>query len=328
MDWDFFVSHASEDSAIIARPLARYLMAVGYRVWFDEFELNVGDSLRARIDEGLARSAFGIVILSPSFFAKKWPKAELDGLFARDTYDKPRLLPVWHQLTAAEVAAQSPLLAARLAASGGDVRGIGQTIVQAATHSGLPLPSAALESLLDAAETSQVVDFFLLNPSVVARAVTTRRLLMRPAIAGWAGLAPDFLFSVFQPSARVIDIHAMLLGPVSTDETEHLSTLFSTAEAFTRFAENGGFSRANRRRCPSSDWSWSPGVVEVTIVAGRRKDSPSLHSKWLASGIDGVELRTYDWLKDAATDADVNGAYFRNIEVTGPNVNVELTALL
>ena len=51
-------------------------------MWLDRFELRVGDSLRERIDESLAQSRFGIVILSPSFLAKGWPKRELNGLFA------------------------------------------------------------------------------------------------------------------------------------------------------------------------------------------------------------------------------------------------------
>lgn len=54
------------------RPLANALRQKGLRVWYDEFELRLGDSLRRKIDEGIARSVFGIVVLSPAFFAKKW----------------------------------------------------------------------------------------------------------------------------------------------------------------------------------------------------------------------------------------------------------------
>ncbi len=52
-------------------------------MWFDEFSLQVGDSLRRAIDQGLAHSRFGIVILSPDFFEKQWPQWELDGLVVR-----------------------------------------------------------------------------------------------------------------------------------------------------------------------------------------------------------------------------------------------------
>jgi hypothetical protein len=65
-EWDFFISHASEDKATVARPLALSLDLAGNRTWFDEFELHVGSPLRAKLDEGLAKSRFGVVILSSS----------------------------------------------------------------------------------------------------------------------------------------------------------------------------------------------------------------------------------------------------------------------
>src|SRR5579864_5637094 len=71
--WDFFISHASEDKQAIARPLADALLAMGIRVWYDDFSLAVGDSLRESVDRGLSRSRFGIVILSHHFFSKHWP---------------------------------------------------------------------------------------------------------------------------------------------------------------------------------------------------------------------------------------------------------------
>src|SRR4051794_34906546 len=117
MKWDAFISHASEDKEAAARPLAQALAERGLKVWFDEFTLRVGDSLRTSIDEGLASSRFGIVILSPAFFAKRWPQWELDGLFAREVQSHHVMLPVWFNVGHQEVAAYSPMLAGRLAAS-------------------------------------------------------------------------------------------------------------------------------------------------------------------------------------------------------------------
>ncbi|MGH3776791.1 MAG: toll/interleukin-1 receptor domain-containing protein [Pseudonocardiaceae bacterium] len=62
-DWDVFISHASQDKDEIVRPLAIALQEQSLRVWYDEFELRIGDSLRRKIDQGIARSAFGIVVL-------------------------------------------------------------------------------------------------------------------------------------------------------------------------------------------------------------------------------------------------------------------------
>lgn len=81
-------------------------------MWFDDFVLRVGMSLRRSIDKGLAGSRFGVVALSPAFFGKEWPERELDGLAARETTDGQHLiLPVWHDVDKQDVVAYSPVLA-------------------------------------------------------------------------------------------------------------------------------------------------------------------------------------------------------------------------
>jgi len=115
--WDVFISHASEDKADIARPLYDALTAIGVSVWFDEAELHIGDSLRRKIDQGLARSAFGVVIFSIALFAKGWPQYELDGIVTRSVAGEQNLLPIWHKVSKDEVRAQSPSLADKVARS-------------------------------------------------------------------------------------------------------------------------------------------------------------------------------------------------------------------
>jgi hypothetical protein len=117
MSWDVFISHASEDKAAVAKPLAEMLQAKGIKVWYDEFTLNIGDRLRQSIDHGLANSRYGLVVLSPKFFEKKWPQNELDGLISMETPERPRILPVWHQVSADEVKGFSPMLAGRVGIS-------------------------------------------------------------------------------------------------------------------------------------------------------------------------------------------------------------------
>ena len=73
-----FISHASEDKRTFVRPLAHALKGRGLQIWYDEFSLKLGDSLRRSIDRGLAECSAGVVVLSPSFFAKEWPQRELD----------------------------------------------------------------------------------------------------------------------------------------------------------------------------------------------------------------------------------------------------------
>ena len=76
-DWDVFLCHASEDKAAVARPLYKYLEAAGVQCWLDEAEIVWGDSIVTRIQEGLARARFVIVVLSPSFLKKGWAQKEL-----------------------------------------------------------------------------------------------------------------------------------------------------------------------------------------------------------------------------------------------------------
>ena len=113
--YDIFISHASEDKNDIARPLFDTLTSKGINVWFDEAVLTVGDSLRRKIDEGLASSRFGVVILSTNFFAKNWPQQELNGLFAREISGGKVILPIWHKISKDEVLSKSPMLADKVA---------------------------------------------------------------------------------------------------------------------------------------------------------------------------------------------------------------------
>jgi hypothetical protein len=115
--WDIFISHASEDKDAVVRPLAERLRSLGLRVWYDEFTLLLGNSLRQSIDYGLANSRFGVVILSPNFLAKNWPRKELDGLFSRETSGEKVILPVWHNIDQAELSKYSPMMADRIAVS-------------------------------------------------------------------------------------------------------------------------------------------------------------------------------------------------------------------
>src|SRR5260370_6255844 len=114
-EWDAFICHASEDKKDFVDPFAHRLRESGLSVWYDVFSLKLGDSLRRKIDEGLARSRYGVVVLSKHFFSKEWPQNELDVLMSREIAGTKVILPIWHKITAEEVRANSPILAGRLA---------------------------------------------------------------------------------------------------------------------------------------------------------------------------------------------------------------------
>lgn len=110
-EFDFFISHASEDKEDFVRDLSEALSLKGFKVWYDETELLIGDSLRKKIDEGLACSRFGIVVISPNFVRKRWTEYELNGMVAREMNGIPLILPIWHNISMDEVLKFSPSLA-------------------------------------------------------------------------------------------------------------------------------------------------------------------------------------------------------------------------
>lgn len=114
-----FISHASEDKAAFVKPLAEALRQE-FEVWYDEYELTIGDSLLKRINNGLASADYGVVVLSPYFFQKKWPQSELDGLFALESANRKMILPIWKDVSIEDVKRYSPMLAGRLGANASD----------------------------------------------------------------------------------------------------------------------------------------------------------------------------------------------------------------
>ncbi len=116
-EYDVFISHASEDKDAIVRPMANALVAEGLVVWYDEFELRIGDSLRRKIDHGLAKSRVGLVVVSEAFMAKGWTNYELDGIITRVADGDQVLLPIWHNISKDAIVEYSPSLADKVARS-------------------------------------------------------------------------------------------------------------------------------------------------------------------------------------------------------------------
>ena len=115
--WDVFISYASEDRGEVAEPLYQELSRLGLKVWFDGAVLQIGDSLRRKIDEGVANSAFGAIIISPDYIRKGWTQYELDGIMSMNVNGKQRLLPIWHRITQDELLEYSPSLVDKVARS-------------------------------------------------------------------------------------------------------------------------------------------------------------------------------------------------------------------
>lgn len=115
VEYDLFISHASEDKEEFVRPLAEELKKLGVNVWYDEFSLRVGDNLRECIDHGLGKSKFGTIIVSSAFCSKNWTQYEFDSMITREMNGHKMILPIWHKVTKNDVINFSPALANKVA---------------------------------------------------------------------------------------------------------------------------------------------------------------------------------------------------------------------
>lgn len=80
---DLFICHSRSDKRFVRR-LAADLSILGIDVWFDEWELQVGDSLHERIGDAVRDSAYLAIVLSPSSVESRWCRAELDEALSRE----------------------------------------------------------------------------------------------------------------------------------------------------------------------------------------------------------------------------------------------------
>jgi len=89
-----YLAHASEDHEDLAKPLAQALMANGIEVWFDEWEIRAGDSLRRRMEEGLESCTHFVVLLTPNSLHKPWVETEIDAGFIRAVGGESRFIGI------------------------------------------------------------------------------------------------------------------------------------------------------------------------------------------------------------------------------------------
>jgi len=106
-----FICHSSDDKVSFVKPLVDELTNLGFHIWYDEFCIPIGKSLRQEIDRGLRSSRYGIIVFSKSFLKKGWANYELDGLVELNLSTKRSvLIPIWYGLDKKDVRKFSPPL--------------------------------------------------------------------------------------------------------------------------------------------------------------------------------------------------------------------------
>jgi len=108
-----FICHDNRDKNEVARPIAEKLIQLRHTVWYDEYSLRHGDSIRERVEDGLKKCKKCVLILSPNFLANKgWTKKEFNSIFTREVLEKENLtIPIWHNVSQKEIFQYCPSLA-------------------------------------------------------------------------------------------------------------------------------------------------------------------------------------------------------------------------
>jgi TIR domain len=91
-----FISHSSKDKRFV-RTLSADLRKLGHRVWLDEYEISVGESIVAKLGTGLGQAEFVIVVLSQFSVSSGWVEREWQAKY-------------WHEVNTGRVAVLPVLL--------------------------------------------------------------------------------------------------------------------------------------------------------------------------------------------------------------------------
>ena len=327
--WDIFISHASEDKVTVARPLAAALRRAGVRVWLDEHELRVGDSLSEKVDEGLSQSRFGVVILSPGFFAKHWPRRELAGLRASEEDGQKVILPIWHNVNKSMVREFSPILADVLAADTEQgIEWVTQRLLDVIFAPASDSPSKRSPSV-----TRRLVEILESNPNKSAFLDFLRFHVPRTSVyLGWGSYEVfetyrlyDVEFDAYAPYAghgvrlTLVAFTSVWANPFELDQDSVPRIRAEIVDAFgkiktvqSRFEHDGELQASMRDTLVSEHLPYFPPdyfealvpTLEFFVYAGRRSKidlNATTHSAWSQlrnDGGDSINIKTYDSIID------------------------------
>lgn len=309
--WDVFISHAREDRESVARPLADRLERAGLRPWIDLTAIDASDNLRAKVNEGIAKSRFGAVILSPTYFDKKWTLDELDALMALEQAGHEVVLPIVHGLSQRSLAQRYPLLANRVCldtAAGLD--DLAEATVRVVLKKGAGSPSEGLPNtrrrfldlLARSPDPAGTRSFLRYHTGILNRAVgadTDPIAVWTPALGG---ITPDVCVSNFLPTMARRDWHVIMLGPVSSEPFVDGEPTAWLARAVADLEALRGWIGSHLKAARALLSDIRSEFIGIAVV-GRRSALPLEQKRQLNEYNDmllGIQVRTYDWLVEAS----------------------------
>src|SRR5581483_7356251 len=82
-----FLSHTSCDKPFVEK-LATDLKRIGVNVWFDKWQIRIGESITWKIEDGIRENEFLGLILSPDALKSEWVKTELSAGWVKQMQGK------------------------------------------------------------------------------------------------------------------------------------------------------------------------------------------------------------------------------------------------
>lgn len=258
MKWDLFISYASEEKEAVAEPLANRLKEMGLMVWFDRFELGVGDRLGRKINEGLSKSNFGLVILSRSFFNKHYPRLELESLAQKEVDGRDVILPLWFDVDETYIRQHSLFLADRIALRWEDGLEIIASLILKKVRDGVSLSDfeqADYEVFQDHKGNEKIKgqsspDFIDNHFKFVVKSITAGELV--PVIGDFAPLFGRPINTKWHP-------HQTDFPPANSELASHLAQKFNVPIS-------GMLDLARVTQYVDAMWGWGPLYQELRSI--------------------------------------------------------------
>lgn len=91
-----FISHSSRDKPLIVNTLNSYLQANEIATWYDSFDIDYGDNILIKVNEGIEKSDVGLFVLTDNFFDSRsgWPVTEFSAFFMSLMNTKKKILMI------------------------------------------------------------------------------------------------------------------------------------------------------------------------------------------------------------------------------------------
>lgn len=102
--YDVFISHAHADKESFVKDLKESFSKLGIKIFYDTDSIEWGDNWESKINEGLDKCRFGVIIISNDFYNRKWTEKELKKLLSRQNKNGENIiLPILYNTTCDEM---------------------------------------------------------------------------------------------------------------------------------------------------------------------------------------------------------------------------------